>query len=191
MKDSVKKHSESLQHCETYKLQQKSDLRVIAYMENVVLNSPLGKIFLWLTEDEKDGLRVKFRTVYYNIKNENSCTGYPDLLNLQRLNGGPALQETKQANSYATADAGAVFDDYIRRYHMNELKSDLAKAKYYSILMDGSTDKVIVKQEAICMLFLHGGEPKLKYFSVKCIKSADAEGVLQSLRIAFERIQEI
>ena len=190
MKDSVKKHSESRQHCETYKLQQKSDLGVIVYMENV-LNSPLGKSLLWLREDEKDGLCVKFRTVYYNIKNENSCTDYPDLLNLQRLNGRPALQQTKQANSYATADAGAVFDDYIRRYHMNELKSDLAKANCYSVLVDGSTNKVIVKQEAICMLFLHSGVPKLRYLSVKCIKSADAEGVLQSLRIAFERIQEI
>ena len=74
---------------------------------------------------------------------------------------------------------------------MNELKSDLAKANCYSVLVDGSTNKVIVKQEAICMLFLHIGVPKLRYLSFKCIKSADAEGVLQSLRIAFERIQEI
>ena len=61
MKDSVKKNSESLQH-----FPQKSDQGADVYMENV-LNSPLGKSFLWLRED-KDGLTVKFRTVYHNIK---------------------------------------------------------------------------------------------------------------------------
>ena len=71
MKGSVKKHSESLQHCEAYKLHQKSDFGANVYMESVVLNSPLGKIFLWLREDDKHGLHVKFRIVYHNIKNEN------------------------------------------------------------------------------------------------------------------------
>lgn len=69
------------------------------------------------------------------------------------------MQQTKQTNSYATADAGVVFGDYIRNYHMNELKSDLAKAKYYSVVVNGSTDKTIVEQEAIHILFLHGGMP--------------------------------
>ena len=95
-------------------------------MENIALNCPLGKIFLWLREDDKDGLHVKYRTVHHNIKNENPYTDYPDLLNLQKLNGVLSLQQTKQANSYATADVGAVFRNYIGRYHMVELKSNLA-----------------------------------------------------------------
>ena len=53
MKDSVKKHAESLQHCEAYKLQQKSDIGADVYMESIVLNSPLGKSFLRLGEEEK------------------------------------------------------------------------------------------------------------------------------------------
>ena len=98
------------------------------------------------------------------------------------------MQQTKQVNSYSIANAEAVFDNYIRRYHMNELKSKLAKGNYYSVLvMDGSTDKVIVEQETINILFLHSGVPKLKYSSVENVKSADTEGILQSLRIAFER----
>ena len=59
MKDSVKKHSESLQHCEACKLQQKSGLGADVYMESVVLNSPLGKSFLQLREDDKDSLIVR------------------------------------------------------------------------------------------------------------------------------------
>ena len=90
-------------------------------------------------------------------------------LNLQRLNGVLALQQTKQANSYVTADAGAVFGDYIGKYHINEFKSDLTKANYYTVLVDGSTDKVIVKQEAIYILFLHSGVPKLRYLVLKTL----------------------
>ena len=157
-------------------------------MESVFLNSQLGKSFLWLREADKDVLLVKFRLVYRNIKNENPYADYPGLLNLQRLNGVPALQQTKQANSYATAEAGAVFDNYIERYHMDELKSDLAKVNYYSVLVDGSTEKAIIEQEAIYILFLLDGVPKLKYLSAESIESTDNEGVLQSLRIAFESI---
>ena len=93
------------------------------------------------------------------------------------------MQQTKQANSSAT-DTGAVFGNYIGRYHMNELKSNLAKANFYSVLVDGSTGKVIVEQEAIYILFLHDGVLKLRYLSVEIVKSADNEGVVQSLRIA-------
>ena len=71
---------------------------------------------------------------------------------------------------------------------MNELKSNLARANYYSVLVDGSTDKAIVEQEAIYILFLHNRVPKLRYLSVESVKSADTEGVLQSLKIVFEKI---
>ena len=85
------------------------------------------------------------RTVYHNIKNENTYAIYAGVLNLQRLNGVLALQQAEQANSYVTAEAEAVFGNYIRRCHMYELKRNLAKANYYFVLVDGSTDKVIVK----------------------------------------------
>ena len=52
VKDSVKNHSESLQHCEAYKLQQKGDVGVNVYMESVFLNSPLEKSYLQLREDK-------------------------------------------------------------------------------------------------------------------------------------------
>ena len=104
----------------------KSDLAVDVYMEIVALNYPSGKIFFRLREADKNGLHVKFRTVYHNLKNEKPFTDYPDFLNLQRFNGVLALQQTEQANSYATADAGAVFGNYIARYYMDELKTNFA-----------------------------------------------------------------
>ena len=52
------------------------------YFVSFVLNSPLGKSFIQLRETDKDGLHVKFRTNYHNVKNENACAG---LLNMQKL----------------------------------------------------------------------------------------------------------
>ena len=54
--------------------------------------------------------------------------------------------------------------------------------------MEKNTDKAIVEQETIYVLFLHGGVPKLRYLIVENIKSVIAERVPQRLRIASERI---
>ena len=64
---------------------------------------------------------------------------------------------------------------------MDELKSDLVKANYYSVQKDGSNDKVIVKKEVTYILFLHHGVPKLRYLSFENVKFAVIEGILQSL----------
>ena len=55
------------------------------YFVSFVLNSPLGKSFVQLRETDKDGLHVKFRTNYHNVKNENACADNPGLLNMQKL----------------------------------------------------------------------------------------------------------
>ena len=70
---------------------------------------------------------------------------------------------------------------------MNSLKKDLTKAHYYSVLCDGSTDKSIIEQEAIFILFLCDGFPALRYLSIESVDNATATGVLSSLTTAFEK----
>ena len=81
------------------------------------------------------------------------------------------MQQTKQVNNYATAtaEAGAGIGDFIGSYHMDEHKSNLAKANYYLVLVDGSTEKVIVEQEPIYILFLNHGMPKLNTWMLKTL----------------------
>ena len=61
-------------------------------------------------------------------------------------------------------------------------------ANYYSILMDGSTGSSVIEQELIYVLFLNNGTPQVKFFSIESVKSADAEGLLLSLKGSFNRI---
>ena len=87
-------------------------------------------------------------------------------------------------NNDRTATA---FTDYIGRVVKDSLATDLAKSRYYACLNDGSTDSTVIEQEMVYVLFLYEGTPTVKYFSIESVKSADAEGVKDSIQEAFNR----
>ena len=178
---------EAFQHKETEKLQMKKGPGADTYKRQVVQKTAIGQSFAKISNEDREGLRVKVNTMYHIIKNEDPFTDYPKLLNLQKINKVPILQQGKQARSYATDDYGAIFDDFIGKVTMDSLKKDLTKAHYYSVLCDGSTDKSVIEQKAIFILFLSDGFPTLRYLSIESVDNATAAGVLSSLTTAFER----
>ena len=177
---------EAFQHKETEKLQMKKGPGADTYKRQVQ-KTAIGQSFAKISNEDREGLRVKVNTMYHIIKNEDPFTDYPKLLNLQKINKVPILQQGKQARSYATDDYGAIFDDFIGKVTMDSLKKDLTKAHYYSVLCDGSTDKSVIEQKAIFILFLSDGFPTLRYLSIESVDNATAAGVLSSLTTAFER----
>ena len=62
------------------------------------------------------------------------------------------------------------------------------KAKYYSILQDGSTDTSVSEQELIYVLFLYKGQPILKFFSIENPPVADAQHLAECVEEAFHCI---
>ena len=152
---------ESFQHKEAEKLQMKKGLGADAYKRQAVQKTAIGQSFAKISNEDKEGVRVKVNAMYHIIKNGDPFTDYPKLLNLQKINKVPILQQGKQARIYATDDYGAIFGDFIGKVTMDFLKKDLAKAHYYSVLCDGSTDKSVIEQEAIFILFLSDGFPAL------------------------------
>ena len=126
-------------------------------------------------------------TVYHVIKNEDPYTDYPKLLKLKTKNRVPQLLKSKTQASYATDDAGAIFGDFIGRYNVDILKKHLDKINYFSVLTDGSTDASFTVQEAMYILFLNDGVPKVRYFSVESVKNANAAGIHERIQTAFNR----
>ena len=187
-KDSVSKHIASDQHKQATRLKLKRELGNENYQEKVVLASPIAKRFVKLSEEDRAGIRVKMNTIYYLLKNERPYSDYPKLLELQQKNNVPELLKKQIRSAYATSEAGAVFGDFIGKFQVEELIKDLAKINYYSILTDGSTDNGVVEQEAIYILFLVDGVPKLRYFSIESVKNGNAQGVYESIKTAFERV---
>ena len=154
-KDSVSKHVKSEQHKLAIKKQQQSELGADVYRESVIANSAIAKSFLpKLSPKDRTDLRIKVNTVYHLIKNERPSTDYPKLLELQKKICVPELLDNQISCSYATDDAGVLFGDYIGEVTVDSFKKDFAKATYYSVLTDGSTNASVIEQEAIYILFL-------------------------------------
>ena len=65
----------------------------------------------------------------------------------------------------------------------------LTEANYYALLSDGSTDKGVVEEEVIYVLFLKkNGRAAVQFLSIENPKSVDAEGIIDCINSAFERI---
>ena len=166
------------------KKQQQSELGADAYRESVIADSAIAESFLpKLSPKDRAGLRIKVNTVYHLIKNERPFTDYPKLLELQKKNCVPELLDNQISRSYATDDAGALFGDYIGEVTVDSFKKDFAKAKYYSVLTDGSTDTSVFEEEAIYVLFLDDGIPKTKYFIIENVKHGNAEGLHDAIKL--------
>lgn len=63
------------------------------------------------------------------------------------------------------------------------LSKDLANARYFACLNDGSTDTSVIEQEMLFVLFLNEGTPTIKYLGIESVKSADAPGIKQVSRM--------
>ncbi|CAB4039655.1 Hypothetical predicted protein [Paramuricea clavata] len=102
---------------------------------------------------DQESLRVKFNSAYYLTKHEKPFTDFPELF------------------------AAAKFVNVIGQITRESLNADLAKACYYSILNDGSTDVSTTEQELVYVLFLQDGTPVIKFMGVESPAQADAERI--------------
>ena len=75
---------ESVQHKEVEKLQMKKDLGTDAYKRQVVQKAPIGQSFAKISNEDREGLRVRVNPMYHIIKNEDPFTDYPKLLTLHK-----------------------------------------------------------------------------------------------------------
>ena len=62
------------------------------------------------------------------------------------------------------------------------VKENLAKANYFSVLVDGATDTATVEQELVYVRYLNSKAQQQNFFlSIEAVKSSDANGVLDSI----------
>ena len=71
---------------------------------------------------------------------------FPDLLKLQEKNKMPRIKEC-----YRNDRAAAKFTDSIAKVTKDSFAKDLAKARYFCILSDGSMDSSITEEELVCV----------------------------------------
>ena len=146
-KDCVKNHVLSLQHQEAVKLSKKSKLGSEAYKQLVAEKTPIGESLKRMCDSDRKSLTVKFNCAYYLAKQERPYSDNPILLSLHEKNG------VKVGTSYLNDRATTNFTDHIGKVTRESLHKDFAKANFFSVLNDGSTDSGVIEQEQICSFF--------------------------------------
>ena len=136
------------------------------------------------TMDKKDleKTKLKFDVSYFIAKKRLSMKTYPDLLVLEKKHGvdmGPAYNNEKQCGT---------FIDYISEDIKNRLIKDLLKAKFFSILCDGSTDNAVVENEVTYALYFDPApansdsvQVKLTFLGMNSLEDQNAKGIASSL----------
>jgi hypothetical protein len=140
-KDSLTKHLNGDPHKYAVDLQQKETLGAASFNQKIVQNTPIGLGLMKMTVQEHELLKTRFNTAYYLSKSERPYSDFEGLVELQEKNGA------KYNESYRNERSTANFVDTCGQVMKNTLLKDLSSTKYYSVLMDGSTDSSVTEQE--------------------------------------------
>ena len=184
-KDGVKTHCHSVQHKEAVRLDSRSKMGALPYMEHVVNVTPIGRGLKKMCSKDMTSLRIKFNTAYYLAKAEKPYSDYSGILELQSKNELQGI-----GKSYITDRAASLFIDVIGNYLKSGLQDELKKVRFFSILSDGSADSANIEEEVIYFLYLSEGIPKLTFLSIEDTKNADANGLMECIVSAFKRFDK-
>ena len=176
-KDSLQKHVNGDPHKYAADLLKKEKMGSSSFAQQGAQSSAIGRGL------GKMATRDKCWKIVSTQHKEGPYSDFTELFELQEKN-----PDVKFCGSYRNERAAANFVDTCGKILKDELITDLKNANYYSVLMDGSTDSSVIEQELVYVLFLDKGVPTVKFSSIESVQSADADGLLSSLKDLFERV---
>ena len=128
--------------------------------------APIAQAFTKPSNDEREKVRVKFNIAYFMARENLPYTKYPRICELEARHG------VSVGTSHVNETAGKEFIHYIAKARREELKQRLFNAKFFSVLLDGSTDKGNIDNEVILVVWCErdGVDEKvhtrMEYFTV-------------------------
>ena len=150
--------------------------------------APIAKALNTLSEDERERLKVKFDIAYFVATEKLPYTKYPKICELEARHG------VKIGTSYRHENAGKDFMHYIAEAKRQDLVQKVTKAKFFSLLLDGSTDKGNIDNEILLVVWCDpdGTDEKvhtrMDYFAVSRPQSVKADGLFQVLEEGLQRL---
>ena len=91
-------------------------------------------MLLTLSEDNKDRLRKKFDVAYFVANSKLTFSSYAAIYKLETRHG------VDIGTSYVKENAGKTFCKCIAEARIADFRKTVTNAKFFSILMDGSTN---------------------------------------------------
>ena len=183
---NVKDHAQSDQHTHAMQLLKKEQGRAAGL--GAASYAPIAQALSKLPAEERDRLKKKFDIAYFVATEKLAFTKYPSICELEARHG------VELGTSYLNKSAGRTFCHYIAEERKENVVEALRKAHFFSILMDGTTDKGNIEDELFLVLWcdVDGADEKIhtraSYFAVDRPKDATAVGLFESLRNELGRL---
>ena len=149
--------------------------------QSIVTYAPIAKSLLNMEASVKAKMKYKFDICYLMAKESIAFEKFPALHELQSCHG------ISIGSTYITLQSAKLFTHYIALAQREGFKSQLSVTKFYSFLMDGSTDAGNIEQELVLILFCIKDDSAqkvrscTKFLSLSSPEKADADGLIKCL----------
>lgn len=183
---NVLDHAKSDQHVHAMNLLRRKQAQ--ARSVSVATYAPIVQSLNTMSEDERRKLRAKFDIAYFVATEQLAFRKYPRICELEARHG------VNLGSSYLHENAGKEFVHYIAESGRQDMLSKIAKAKFFSLLMDGSTDQSNADNELLLVLWCDpdGKDEKIhtriSYLSIHKPHHVTAEGLFQSLQHGLQNL---
>ena len=174
---NVKDHAQSDQHMLAMQLLKKEQGRAAGLGAGSY--APIVQALSKLPAEERDRLKKKFDIANFVATEKLAFTKYPSICELEAQHG------VELGTSYLNKSAGKTFCHYSAKECKENVVEALRKAHFFSILMDGTTDKDNIEDELFLVLWcdVDGADEMIytraSYFAVDRPKDATAVGLLK------------
>ena len=143
--------------------------------------APIAKALNRLPDDERERLKRKFDIAYFVASENLPYTKYPKICDLEARHG------VQVGSAYRNENAGKEFVHYIAKSKREAQLQKLAVAKFFSLLLDASTDKGNVDNELLLAVWCdpNGSDEKIHtrmdYLTVNRPHNVTAKGLFEVL----------
>ena len=149
-----------------------------------------------LSPQEEEEMKRIFDISYLMVKEELPLKKYEKIIELERRHG------VSHDSTYCNRTAATNFISYQSDHLKSQLSKDIANAKFFSVIFDGTTDCAVVEQEAVFAIYFDPDpniddastdqEPMVKvqmgFLSLENLTSSTAEGVVSGIKHALESL---
>ena len=184
---NIRDHTRSDQHLYAMSLHYKESSGSVANAGEPS-SSNICTMLQRLSEDNKDRLRKQFDIAYFVANNKLAFNKYTAICKLEVRHG------VDIGISYVNENAGKIFCKFIVEARTGDLRKTVTNAKFFSILMDGSTDVNKIDDELFLVQWcdIDGIDEKIHsrmdFFTVSRPESGDAKGLFECLQSALQQI---
>ena len=141
----------------------------------------IAQVFNKLGYDEREKLQVKFDRAYFVATENLPYTKHPKICELE------TRHVVNIGTVYVNENAGKDFMHYIAESRRRELKQTLANARFFSLLLEGSTDVGNVDDEVFLAVWCDCTQSdekvhtRMKHFTVMRPQPVTAKGLFEVL----------